>query len=496
MIALADLLETVPGSRVLSADSHGDVGFTRASIDSRDITGGELFFAITGGTRDGHDFTTHSAQAGARGLVVSRPVPPIEGVTVIEVPDTLDALQRCAAAVRQRNPAQVIGVTGSAGKTTAKTMIAQALEADFKVLANRASYNNHLGVPLNLTGIDHHHTYVVAEIGTNHRGEIAHLAGLVAPDLSVITNVGYAHLGNFADRDELAREKTDLLRATRPGGTWVLNGDDLLLTSTAAHLPEAAAARVIRVGFGPDNDVRAVDVTVDENGTRGLLHLTTGTPQRIPFALPTAGRHFAYAAMIAVAIADRYGIDPARALGQLHAAPVPQGRASLHRLTPTLLVIDDSYNASPDAALSALDLLGSLPATDKVAVLGEMRELGHRTADLHRRVGAAAAEHATHLVTVGKGAEPARIAAAAHGLPADRIQEAASAREAHDVVRAIIDRKVDGSAAETVVLVKGSRFRHMERVALGLAGRTIDCDRSLCTLSTNCSICPGLEAAE
>jgi UDP-N-acetylmuramoyl-tripeptide--D-alanyl-D-alanine ligase len=508
VIKLADLLDAVPGSRVLAVGPTADDGFTRASTDSRDITGGELFFAITGGPRDGHDFTAGAARSGARGMVVSRAVRPADGTTVITVPDTLDALQRCAAAVRRRSAAQVIAITGSAGKTTTKTMIAQALGADFQVLANRASYNNHLGVPLNLTGIDPGHSHVVAEIGTNHRGEIAHLAGLVAPDLAVITNVGYAHLGNFTDRAELAREKTDLLRATCPGGTWVLNGDDRLLTATAEDLPEAASAQIIRVGFGPDNHVRAVDVTVDEHGTRGTLRLTSPRPRQVPFALAASGRHFAYAAMLAVAVADRYGVDPAHAVRQLHTIPPPPGRASLHRHGPRLLVIDDSYNASPDATLSALDLLGSLPATVKIAAIGEMGELGKHSVELHRHVGAAAAAHATHLVTVGENTAPARAAAAAAGMPADRIHAATSAREAHAVVRALIcagsaakAASVSGAdgadgadpAGDTVVLTKGARFRHMERVALGLAGRTIGCDRALCSLYITCDTCPQLE---
>jgi UDP-N-acetylmuramoyl-tripeptide--D-alanyl-D-alanine ligase len=496
---LADLLDTIPGSHVLAEAPTAPAEFTRASTDSREVTGGELFFAIPGDPRDGHDFAAQAVRAGARGLVVSRPVPAADGATVIIVPDTLDALQRCAAAVRRRSTAQVIAITGSAGKTTAKTMIAQALGGQFQVLANRASYNNHLGVPLNLTGIAAHHTHVVAEIGTNHRGEIADLADLATPDLAVITNIGYAHLGNFTDRADLAGEKTDLLRATHPGGTWVLNGDDHLLTATAEQLPEAGTAHIIRVGFGPANDVRAVDVTVDEHGTRGTIRLATATPRQIPFTLAASGRHFAYAAMLAIAVADHYGLDPAHAVQQLSATPPPPGRAGLHRHGPHLLVIDDSYNASPDATFSALDLLGSLPATIKIAALGEMRELGQHSADLHQQVGTAAATHATHLVTVGEDAAPVRAAAATHGMPTDRIHAAVSAREAHALVQAIASANHADDADDTddtVVLAKGARFRHMERVVLGLAGRTITCDRQLCSLYIACDSCPHLDAAD
>jgi UDP-N-acetylmuramoyl-tripeptide--D-alanyl-D-alanine ligase len=384
-------------------------------------------------------------------------------------------------------------VTGSAGKTTAKTMIAQVLSAKFSVLANQASYNNHLGVPLNLTRIDPGHTHVVAEIGTNHPGEIAHLAGLVHPDVAVITNIGWAHAGNFADHDALAAEKTDLLRATRPGGAWVVNGDDPQLARIVPTLP-ATAATLVRCGFGPGNDVRAVNVEVDEHGTRGILRFAARR-QDVPFTLAAAGRHFASSAMLAVAVGELYGIDPATAVAALQATAPPPGRAALHRQADDLLMLDDSYNASPDAMLASLDLLGSLPGTVKIAVLGEMRELGATSADLHRRVGRATATHATHLITVGDDTAPLQEEARAGGLPADRAHTAGSAREALALVREILeDCRRATPPPRLVVLAKGARFRHMERIPLGLAGRDVSCPKALCTLYINCSACDQLSA--
>jgi UDP-N-acetylmuramoyl-tripeptide--D-alanyl-D-alanine ligase len=489
MIILDDVSAAVPQAVI---HRPGPKRFSRAGIDTRDLAGGELFFAVSG-ARDGHDFLAAAVLAGAGGVVVSREltagewdsVPP--GIAVIQVPDTLIALQQTAAIVRRRCGAAVIAITGSAGKTTAKTLIAEVLAGTTTVLANAASFNNHLGVPLTLTGIQPEHTHVVSEIGTNQPGEIAQLTALVEPDVAVVTNVGFAHLGNFGgDQLALAREKTDLLRHTRPGGVWILNGDDTLLCTTAANLPGAGDATIVRVGFAPGNDLQAVEVTVDEHGIRG--HILVGD-RTLPFWLKAAGRHFAYAALLALAVGQVYGIDPADSLQTLNGIAPPPGRATVQRVSGRLLVIDDSYNASPDAMLSSLDLLATLPGTLKIAVLGQMGELGTASAGLHERVGTAAAGSVTHLITVGPNTAPLQAGARAGGLAPDWINTAESATHACALAEHLLSTEPDQDA---VVLIKGARFTHMERVHLGLTGHTVGCTLSLCTLYLNCAGCSQL----
>jgi UDP-N-acetylmuramoyl-tripeptide--D-alanyl-D-alanine ligase len=453
---------------------------------------------VAGSERDGHDFIGAAIQAGATGLVISRELAelndPAEGldldlsaVTVIWVPDTLIALQQTAATVRRRSSALVVAVTGSAGKTTAKTLITEVLASKYPVLSNLASFNNHLGVPLTLTGIEPAHSHIVSEIGTNHRGEIAHLSTLVVPDIAVITNVGFAHLGNFTSRAELAQEKTDLLAHTTPGGVWILNGDDLLLTTAAEQRPEAAQATIVRVGFGPGNDLRATDVIVDEQSTQGVIEIDG---LAIPFSLSAAGRHFAYAAMFAVAVGRAAGIDPATGLHALRGIAPPSGRATLRRINERLLIIDDSYNGSPDAMLTSLDLLARLTGNVKIAVLGEMRELGASSVRLHTLVGQKVEATATHLVTVGDEAEPLRLAAASAGMNPECIRPADSATQAFTYVRQIL---TTANGHDAVVLIKGSRFMHMERLYLGFAGRNVTCPLGACTLYMNCNDCNKLE---
>ncbi|MBT0771324.1 UDP-N-acetylmuramoyl-tripeptide--D-alanyl-D-alanine ligase [Kineosporia sp. J2-2] len=489
MIQVGDVLEAVGDAEVVR---RGAEQFGRASVDTREITGGELFVAIPGPTRDGHDFAAAAVRAGATGVLISRALADVPGLealdaTVIRVPDTLIALQDASARARRRSSASVVAVTGSAGKTTAKTLIAQVLQAKFEILANKASFNNHLGVPLTLTQIEPAHTQVISEIGTNHPGEIGHLAGLVGPDVSVVTNVGFAHLGNFADQQALADEKTDIFNHTRPGGTWIINGDDELLTRTTLGLPGAAAATVVRVGFNEGNDLRAVDVTVDEHGTRGLIEVDG---QSLPFSIGAAGRHFGYAAMLAVAVGRVYDLAPSESIEALRGVQPPAGRASLRRIDDRLLMIDDSYNGSPDAMISSLDLLDSLPGAVKVAVLGQMGELGEFSHELHSRVGRKAAVGVTHLITVGEAAAPLRESAAADGLPAADIHSADSAREAFAQVKSILDDA--GPDRDAVVLAKGSRAVHMERVYLGLAGHQVVCALTTCPLYINCADCPKL----
>ena len=449
MILLDDVLTAVPDGVVLHS---GATHFPAAAVDSRRLAGGELFFAVAGPERDGHDFLAQALRAGAGGLVVSRAdavaaLAPLGDVAVLAVPDTLKALQRMAAQVRRRADPTLVAVTGSAGKTTTKTLIAAALAVRFDELAR-----------------------------------------LVAPDVAVVTKVGMAHLGNFADRVELAEEKSDLLRCTRPDGTWVLNGDDPLLLRAAARLPQATTVRIVTVGYAEGNRIRVEQVDVGRGGTTGVLVVGD---RRYPFSLALTGRHFGYALMQAVAVAETFGITPETTLEALREVPSPPGRARPIPVDDALLVIDDTYNGSPDAMLAAAALLADLDGELKIAVLGQMGELGRFSQSLHDRVGRAFAASATHVVTVGDDAEPLRLRAA-QDLPDGRTHRAGSAAEALAVVQQLLAGR---SGTSAVVVAKGSRFTHMERVPLGLTAGPTGCARPRCPRSITCADCPDLPVA-
>ncbi|MBV8540362.1 MAG: UDP-N-acetylmuramoyl-tripeptide--D-alanyl-D-alanine ligase [Pseudonocardiales bacterium] len=464
----------------------GPTGFTQAVISSRSAEEGSLFVALPGETRDGHDYVRDAIGGGAVGVLVSREVDVPPGVTVIETPDTLRALQDLAGALRRRYGPRVVAITGSAGKTTTKDMVAHVLRSRFEVLRSPGSHNNHLGVPLTLSSLGPAHSHAVIEVGTNHKGEVGRLAALVTPDVGVVTNVGYAHIGNFGSQQEIAMEKVSLFDHVPVGGACVINGDDALLGAVTERSLTGSGKRCVSVGFSARNDVWAESVTRCENGMSGVVR---HAGESAGFFVGVVGRHFVYSALLAIAVGLENGIHLESGTEALRSFVPPSGRSTLVRLRPDLVVLDDSHNASPDAVLAALSLLAELPGKVKVAVLGEMRELGQQTAELHALVGARAAAVASHLVTVGPDGELMTAAALGGGLDASNTWCVPSAGDALRLVQRILAGTTDASA----VLVKGARFTHMERVSLGLGGRNVGCGLGDCRLYIHCSTCPQLE---
>ncbi len=482
MIDLSQLLATQPAAVV----RHGPVTFCGVAVNSNEVRSGDLFFALPG-RRDGHDFVGQAFAAGAAGAVIARDIDVSNGATLIKVPDTLRALQALSVAVRRTSDATFVAVTGSAGKTTTKDMIAHALGSKHNTLKSQASYNNHIGVPLTLLATEASHSHVVTELGTNHVGEIDALARMVVPDIGVITNIGLAHVGNFGSQEAIASEKASLFNHVPQGGTCIINGDDSRLLALTGSL-SAAGKRVVTVGFGRVNYLQAADVHYSETGTSGLI-IHQG--EAWPFSFTATGKHFVYALLLSVAVSLETGITVSEALDSLETFVATPGRCSVTRLRPGLLVVDDSHNASPDAMFAALDLLTALPNPVKIATLGEMKELGEKTAELHRIVGARVAAVATHLVTVGPGGGEIQASAQANGFDSNKIWSVRSAREALEITETIIGAAED----DCVVLVKGSRFTHMERVKLGLSGVTVECGLDSCSLFINCHTCPKLRSS-
>lgn len=448
---------------------------------SLDAGPGDLFIALIG-ARDGHDFVEAAITAGATGVVVSRNVITPAEVDVYLVDDTLEAMRALARTVRQRSSADVLAITGSVGKTTTKDVLAHVLATlDRNTLSSPKSFNNHLGVPLTLLMLDDQDD-LVAEVGTNHPGEIADLAALVAPRAALVTNIGHAHLGNFASREALADEKASLYRAVQEDGVWFVNADDDLLKAAVDRLSKPDATRVITYGIAEDADVRATDLVVDERGTSGNLTVAGTT---LPFRIPLIGRHFASTAAAAVAVAIERELDFAAAAQALATFPGSVGRAAV-TLRGNLRVIDDSYNGSPDSMLAALDTIATMPEQRRVAVLGEMRELGDWSEAMHQAVGTKAGSSSTDLIFIGPSYAIVRDSAVAAGLSPDRIHAAESATHAARLLQDLLDDE------PTAVLVKGSRFVHTERVALALEGFTVRCELSVCELYIHCRTCPKL----
>ncbi len=441
----SDLATAIGGRQVAGAPSRR---LGRVSIDSRQVAPGDLFFAIVA-ARDGHDFVPAALAQGAAGVVVQRPVamPAGDATVVVEVPDTLTALQSLGRAVRRASGARVVAITGSAGKTTTKDAIAAVAATKYRVVKNRGNLNNHLGLPISLVEMREAPEVAVMELGMNHAGEIRVLVGLAEPDIRVWTNVGDAHIGYFGSREAIADAKAEILEQASAATVLVCNADDPLVMARVASFP----GRIVTFGVSPVADVRAVDI--DDRGIGGTTATVRTAAGDMALAIALPGHGHLLNALAAASVGLELGIERpaiARALATL----VPGDHRGVTLTTPSgATILDDSYNSSPAALTRALDALGaSQPTGRRIAVLGEMLELGDETVPLHEACGRhAVAAGVQRLVTVG--GEPARrlgAAAIAAGLPASQVTHAVTSDEA----AALVARDL---GAGDLVLVKGSR---------------------------------------
>lgn len=438
--------------RIVSGDA--DRPFAGVSTDSRAIAAGTLFIALKGDRFDGHAFLREAVAGGATGLMVSRePDVPVDA-TVIVVRDTLAALQQLARSVRQSSGTRVIAITGSAGKTTTKEVTADLLSLRYRVFRNRGNLNNHIGLPLSLIELRHAPDLAVVELGMNHAGEIRTLVGIAEPDVRVWLNVGDAHIGHFGTRDAVADAKAEILEGATAAALVVANADDPLVMT---HM-RGIAARVVTFGESTAADVRAT--AVFDRGFDGVMAEVHTPAGSTTLTVPLPGRAYLWNVLAALAVALHFDV-PLAAIAEHVARLRPMARRGLTTRTPRgLRVVDDSYNASPAAVRAALVSLAKTPTPGRrVAVLGEMRELGDHAVPLHRECGEAAARAVDVLVVVG--GDPARALAQAAqdaGLPVGAIHSFPTSVAAADAIEGIV-------APGDLVLVKGSRGVRTDVVA-------------------------------
>ena len=450
----AAMMATATGGTLVSGDPQAIAkGF---SIDSRTLQPGDLFFAIVG-ARDGHEFVEAAIEKGAAGAIVGptfrrtlsgaadaeSPDRPI----IIEVADTTLALQDLGRFVRREVGATVVAITGSAGKTTTKETIAEFLSGTYRVTKNKGNLNNHLGLPLSLLELRHGADVAVMELGMNHAGEIRLLVGIAEPEVRVWTNVGDAHLGHFESRDAIADAKAEILERADEDAVLVCNADDPLVMARV----QTFVGRRLTFGLAANADVRGESVEdLGLDGTRFTVRTPHGTAD---IQTSLLGRGNVSNVLAAVAVATHLGVrikDIAERASHLRPAT---HRGAVMRLAKGVTVVDDSYNSSPTALKRALEVITrERRATRKVAVLGEMLELGDHSLRLHRECGeAAAAAHLDRLIVIGGDAAKALAdAAVAAGMVSDDVTWTASSGAASDLILPWLS---DGD----VVLVKGSR---------------------------------------
>ncbi len=452
VVLTAAIVARATGGRLLSGDP-GQV-FDGVSIDSRSLPAGALFVALRGDRFDGHDFVPAARERGAAGLLVSTPPAAAPDEAVIVVADTLVALQQLARYVRRESGCTVIAITGSAGKTTTKEITADLLSARYRVRRSRGNLNNHIGLPLSLIELRDGPDMAVVELGMNHEGEIRELVGIAAPDMRVWTNVGDAHVGHFGSREAIARAKAEILDFAAPDTRVVANADDPLVMSHVVTF----SGRRITFGESAAATVRAARV-VDRGFDGVIADVTTPAgPLTLDLALP--GRVHLSNVLAAVAVASELGVPLAAIEISVAALRPGPRRGASSTIAGGARLVDDSYNASPAAVIAALHALARTATTGRrLAVLGEMLELGNSTTKLHAECGAVAAAIVHTLIVVGGGAaDGLESGALAAGLPRDRVHRFMESSAAADAVAALV-------APGDLILVKGSRGTRTDLIA-------------------------------
>jgi len=410
------------------------------SIDTRTLGKGDLFFALRGPAHDGHDYIAEAFRKGACAVIAEREAD-VSGLVMV-VEDSLQALQKVARRGREMWAGDVVGVTGSAGKTTTKDVIAEMLSTRIKTEKTVGNLNNHAGVPLSLLRLGESARVAVIEMGMNHAGEIRELAGIARPNHGVVTNVGSAHIENFESIEGIAAAKKELIDALPAEGTAVLNADD-------ARVKAMRRGHTILYGLAAGADVRAEDVEFLAEGARfrvGNAHFDT----------VLSGRHSVSNILAGLAVARIYGIAPGELVDAVRALKPGKMRGERF-MQQGILILNDCYNSNPDAAKAMLDVLADTPARRRIAVLGEMLELGRWAEPLHRDVGSHAVARGIDVLVGIRGAAWSLVDAAkfaGHSAGAALFFD-----DPAEAGRAVRDIAQPGDA----ILFKGSRGVHVER---------------------------------
>jgi UDP-N-acetylmuramoyl-tripeptide--D-alanyl-D-alanine ligase len=467
VLTLSDVFEALTNTHLQEASPI----ISEASIDSRQVIPAALFIALPGERVDGHSFVAEAFRRGALAALVEKdlsaeypvidlrsgrlpepfvmPVPPF----CLRVDNSLAALQKIAAFWRKKFNVRVIGITGSVGKSTTKELVAEVLSVRYHTLKNRGNLNNEIGLPLTLLRLGPGYERAVLEMGFYVPGEITFLCDMALPEVGVVTNIGTVHAERAGSQEEIARGKSELVQALPEHGTAILNYDDPWVRAMA----EKSKARVFFYGLNPEADLWADEVEgLGLEGIRFSLHYRN---EVLHLRIPLIGRHSVHTALRAAAVGLVEGLtwtEIATGLQQSHS----QLRLAAVYTQNGAMLLDDTYNASPESTLAALNLLSELKGR-KVAVLGEMLELGPYEARGHEMVGVRAAEVCAELVTVGERGKLIAEAALQSGLPAQLVTWVSNISEAVNVLQTRL-------RAGDVVLVKGSHGLRMDRIISSL----------------------------
>jgi len=470
-LTLADIWKAI-GTGPWSWGDMAELPLAEVVVDSRLVVDGSLFVALGGERTDGHLFVGDAFVRGARAAIVWEPVDGCTGLLDVRrpidassqlglplcfvVPDTLDALQQLAAYWRRlHSDCRVVGITGSVGKTTAKELIAAVLRLHFHTLKSPGNYNNEIGLPLTLLRLHPDDEWVVQEMGMYDLGEIAHLAEIAQPDVGVVTNVGPTHLERLGSIERIAQAKAELLQALPPDGLAILNGDDARVRAMGTL---TKAKDILYYGLESHNDLWASDIQT--RGLEGLRLCFHFRDQSVYARLPLLGRHSVHGALAAAAVGLSQGLAWDEIISGLRDKSARVRLMVIPGIRDTT-ILDDTYNASPASTIAALNLLAEMEGR-KVAVLGDMLELGSYEQEGHRLVGRRAKDVVSLLITVGNLGRVIADEARAVGMSPSAVYAVADNSEATEVLQRTL-------APGDFVLIKASHSVAMETIVAELA---------------------------
>jgi UDP-N-acetylmuramoyl-tripeptide--D-alanyl-D-alanine ligase len=456
----SEILEATNGDLLCGEMAHA---FADVSIDSRQISGDDLFVAIIGNTHDGHRFVSDVIKSGISGVMINRSRAdrqPLDkwkqqGLVCVAVDDTIKSLGDLAAFHRRRSNIQVIAITGSNGKTTTKDMTAAVVARRFTTLSTHGNFNNEIGLPLTLFKLEPKHQWAVLELGTNGPGEIKRLAEICQPDIGVITNIGPAHLEGLGSLEGVMKEKGELLKKIRPNGKAVLNADD----PSVVQLRENTANDVLYFGLSEDALIRALSIQEKKDGVSFDLRLP---PVTVSVDLKVPGDFMVSNALAASAVGSLLGLSAKEIKAGLEDFKSSRGRMNVINTKKGVHIIDDSYNANPVSMEAAMITLKSMKGDKRgILVAGDMFELGDHAEAMHQKIGSAAARSKINkLYVTGKYA--ATVAKGAQDEAMDPRDIFAGTKET--IFKDMIQRLQSGDW----VLVKGSRGMGMEKIVYWL----------------------------
>lgn len=464
LTATIGTLLSVTGGELLAGTPS--VVFSGVEIDSRADVSGRLFVAFAGEQLDGHDFVADALRRGARGVLVSRPAESLSDAltlagqhdaAIIRVDDPTKALQELARYYRARLRVHVVGITGSTGKTSTKDFLTAALSTQLRVDSSDGNRNNELGLPLTILSARANAEVLIVEMAMRGLGQINDLCSIAHPSMGLITNVGTSHIEILGSQDAIAEAKSELVKCLPADGTAFLNGDDAYSTALA----QATHAKVVRYGLSEDCDVRAEDIRLDDLSQASFTLVTPlGTAQ---VSLPVPGRHNVYNALAAAAVATELGLEVGQIGDGLSHAVLTRMRMEVITTAGGVTVINDAYNANPVSMRAGVETLATMAtARKRIAVLGDMAELGSLAELAHFQIGELVAELGLdQLLVVGPRAARIAEGAQAGGMAREHILRCQSAAEAAEMVVGLV-------AAGDTVLVKASRSMGLERVVEGI----------------------------